>query len=88
MWLPPLFAAYAFLSSYFAKRERLRKKQLQEEIRSLCDDLTLPGDFTIGDFDLLYDVEELEQISSKLKGMPIGRRKLQTAVDTVEKQYG
>jgi hypothetical protein len=88
MWLPPLFAAYAFLSAYFVKRERLRRKQLQEEVRRLCDDLTLQGDFIIDDFDLLYDVEELEQIISNLKGMPIGQRRLQTAVDAVEKQYG
>jgi hypothetical protein len=86
--IPLLVAVYAFLASYFVKRERLRRKQLQEEIRSLCDDLTLQSEFTIDDFDLLYDVEELEQILSNLTGMPIGRRKLKTAVDTVEKQFG
>jgi hypothetical protein len=86
--LPLLVAVYAFIASYFVKRERLRRKQLQEEIRSLCDDLTLQGDFTVDDFDLLYEVEELEQIISNLKEMPIGGRKLQTAVYAVEKQYG
>jgi hypothetical protein len=87
-WFPLPFVAYAFLASYFVKRERLRRKQLKEEVRSLCDDPTLKGDFTIDDFDLLYEVEELEQIISNLKGMPMGRRRLQTAVDAVEKQYG
>jgi hypothetical protein len=86
--LPLLVAVYAFIASYFVKRERLRRKQLKEEVRSLCDDPTLKGDFTIDDFDLLYEVEELEQIISNLKGMPMGRRRLQTAVDAVEKQYG
>lgn len=75
-WVPLPFAAYAFLASYFVKRERLRRKQLQEEVRSLCDDLTLQGDFTIDDFDLLYDVEELEQIVEFLKTMPVGQRRL------------
>lgn len=83
-----LAIAYAFLAAYFVKHERLRRKQLLEEVRSLSDDLALEGDFTIDDFDLLYDVEELEQIVSNLKEMAKGQRKLQTAVDMVEKQYG
>jgi hypothetical protein len=82
--LPLLVAAYAFLASYFVKRERLRRKQLRDEARSLCDDLTLQGDFTIDDFDLLYEVEELEQIVELLKAMPIGQRRLQAAVNAVE----
>jgi hypothetical protein len=86
--LPLLVAVYAFIASYFVKRERLRRKQLQEEIRSLCDDLTLQSGFTIDDLDLIYDVGELERILSNLTGMPIGWRKLQTAVDAVEKQFG
>ena len=82
--LPLLFAAYSFLASYFVKRERLRRAQLREEARSLCDDLALQGDFTVDDFDLLYEVEELEQIVGLLKAMPIGQRRLQAAVDAVE----
>lgn len=62
------------------------KRKLREEIRGLSDDLTLKDDLTVEDLDLLYELEELEQIISYLKGMPIGRRKLQTAVDEVEKQ--
>src|SRR5262245_15237195 len=84
--IPLLVAAYVFLASYFVKRERLRRKQLREEVRSLSDDLTLEGDFTIDDFDLLYDVEELEQIVALLKAMPAGQRSLQIAFDMMEKK--
>jgi len=83
-----LCAAYAAANLYLIRRERQRKEKLREEIRNLSDDLTLKDDLTIEDLDLLYEVEELEQIISNLKGMPIGRQKLQTAVDAVEKQYG
>jgi len=83
-----LCAAYAWANIYLISRERQRKEKLREEIRNLSDDLTLNDDLTLGDLNLLYEVEELEQIISNLKGMPIGRRKLQTAVDAVEKQYG
>ena len=81
-----LSAAFAFIALYFVKRERLRRKQLLEEARSLCDDLALQGDFTIDDFDLFYEVEELEHIVKLLKAMPIGQRRLQVAVDAVEQQ--
>jgi len=83
-WLPLLFAAYAFLASYYVKRERLRRNQLREEARSLCDGLTPQGDFAIDDFDLFYEVEELEQIVELLKAMPVGQRRLQAAVNAVE----
>jgi len=84
--LPLLFAAYSLLASYFVKRERLRKEQLREEVRSLGDDLTLQGAFTVDDFDLLYEVEKLEQIVGLLKAMSIGQRRLQAAVDAIEQQ--
>ncbi|HKQ74588.1 MAG TPA: hypothetical protein VJ810_12930 [Blastocatellia bacterium] len=86
--LPLLFAAYAFLASYFVKRERLRREQLREEIRGLGDNLILKGDFTVDDLDLLYKVEELEQIVVLLKAMPTEQRRLQAAVDAVEKHLG
>ncbi|HEV2664596.1 MAG TPA: hypothetical protein VG324_06785 [Blastocatellia bacterium] len=83
-----LCAAYASANIYLIRRERERKEKLREEIRNLSDDLALKDDLTIEDLNLLYEVEELEQIISNLKGLPIGRRRLQTAVDAVEKQYG
>ncbi len=85
-FLPVPFAAFAFLVSYFQKRERLKREALREAIRTLSNDLTLSGDFTIDDFDLLYEVEELEQIVSLLMEMPEGQRKLQVAVDVVENE--
>lgn len=83
-----LCAAYAWANAFLLRRERQRKGKLIEEIRALSDDLTLEADLTVEDLGLLYEVEELEQIISLLKGMSIGQRKLQTAVDAVEKQYG
>jgi hypothetical protein len=62
----------------------LRRNQLREEARSLCDGLTPQGDFAIDDFDLFYEVEELEQIVELLKAMPVGQRRLQAAVNAVE----
>jgi hypothetical protein len=44
-------------------------------------------DLTDEDPGRLYEVEEPEQIISNLERLPIERRKLQTAVDMVEKQY-
>jgi hypothetical protein len=85
-----LLTSYGALAGYFFKREWLseiqRRKQLRDEIRSLCDDLSLQYAFSIDDFDLLYEVEELEQIIALLKAMPISHRRLQVAVDSVEEQ--
>ncbi|MEP7337959.1 MAG: hypothetical protein ABI977_09465 [Acidobacteriota bacterium] len=75
-----------YVISYLVKREKRRKEALREEIRALSNVQTLEGDFTIGDFDLLYDVDELKRLVSILKEMPEGQRKLQTAVDVVEKE--
>lgn len=79
-----LCVAYAFTNVYLIKRERQRKEKLREEIRNLSDDLVLKDDPTIEDLDLLYEVKELEQIISYLKGMPMGQRKLQVAVDLLD----
>lgn len=83
---PLPFVALGFLASHFTKRERLRRETLREEIRALSNDLTLRGDFTIDDFDMLYDVEELERIILMLKEMPEGQRKLQLAFDVLENE--
>jgi hypothetical protein len=80
-----LCAAYAFANVYLIRRERQRKEKLIEETRALSDDPTLEDDLTVEDLGRLYEVEELEQIISLLKGMPIGQRKLQTVLDAMEK---
>jgi hypothetical protein len=64
----------------------LRREQLREEVRSLRDDPSLQGEFAIDDFDLLYDVEELDQIVALLKATPGGQRGLKIAFDVMEKQ--
>jgi hypothetical protein len=79
-----LCAAYALTNLYLIRRERKRKETLKEEIRELSDDLTLRGDYTVDDFDLLYEAGDLERISSTLKTMPDGQRKLQAAVDQLD----
>lgn len=81
---PLLCAVYGLVSAYLLGRERQRKQKLKEEIRLVSDDLTLQSDYTVDDFDLLYEVDELEQLISKLKTMPKGQRTLQAAVDAVE----
>lgn len=83
--IPLFFAAYGFLVAHLVKRARLKGEQLKKEIRELSDDLTLQDDFTVDDLDALYEVEELEQIVATLKAMPIGQRKLQDAVEAIEK---
>ena len=85
-FLPLPFAAFAFLVSHFVKRDKLKREALKGNIRTLSNDLTLQGDFTIDDFDLLYDVEELERIILMLKEMPEGQRKLQLAFDVLENE--
>jgi hypothetical protein len=81
-----VITAYVFFAASFIKRERLQREQLRESIRSLCDDLRLAGDYTIDDFDLLYELDELERIIQLLQAQPAGRRKLQFAVDVLEKE--
>lgn len=78
-----LCVVYVFSNVYLIKRERQKKENLREEIRELSDDLTLEDEFSTDYLDLVYEVEELEQIISNLKGMPAGQRKLQAAVDAV-----
>ena len=48
-----LSATCSLVISYFVKRDRLRKEALREKICALSNDLTLQGDFTIDDFNLL-----------------------------------
>jgi hypothetical protein len=87
-WLPLPFLAYAYLAFRFIKRERLRKDELREEIRRLGDDLAMEDDLTVDNLHWLYQVEELERILGLLKAMPVGQRRLQSAIDAVEQQPG